>query len=66
MSQPLKDGVSAKLREAVEPFLNECYRIGGEYGFDRPDWQFQPLMVQMLDIKALIQAANLYDDEDGS
>ena len=45
----------APLVEAIEPFVEEGERIIAEYGGDRPDHQYQPLMIPMWQVKRLIE-----------
>lgn len=42
------------LLDAIEPVVEEGERIIREYGGDRPDHQYQPLMIQMDAVKKLI------------
>ena len=43
------------LLEAMLPVVEEGERIIREYGGDRPDHQYQPLMIQMDAVKKLIE-----------
>lgn len=47
------DAERAALVAALEPFVSEINRLEREYGFDRPQWQYQPLMICLSDILAL-------------
>lgn len=45
----------ASLVEAVKPFVYESERLIDTYGGDRPDHQYQPLMIQMDEVKELVR-----------
>jgi hypothetical protein len=45
----------AALVKAVKPFVYESERLIDTYGGDRPDHQYQPLMIQMDQVKELIR-----------
>lgn len=45
------------LRGALEPFEREIDRLEREYGFDRPTHQLQPLMLPLMDLLILREAA---------
>lgn len=45
----------ASLVEAIKPFVYESERLINTYGGYRPDHQYQPLMIQMDQVKELIR-----------
>lgn len=38
------------MRRQVQPILDEIDRLEKEYGFDRPLWQYQPLMMRSFEL----------------
>ena len=52
------------LSRAAKPFLMEINRLEREYGFDRPDQQYQCMMIELIDLKRLRKAFTGFEAED--